>query len=375
MAILRYQLGDWRPYIYRTNDEGTNWTLLTPGDNGIPNNYPTLVIREDPLKEGVLYAGTEYGMFVSLDDGQSWESFQQNLPVTPVTDIKIQRGHLAISTMGRGFWLVDNITAIHEKTDTPDRDFLFSIDDTYRYRYRGSSRDQVPNYPGTSVIIDYHLKDVPDTEITLQIFDKNRNMIFSALSGKLDTTKSVTDMATGFSREISRTTLTKKKGNNRFRWNMRHDGAWDKNPERAFLNGPMVAPGKYTVNLIINHQNHYRSFEVLIDPKIEKAGIRTHDLRAQEKLALAVRDILDKSKMLAYKIEKSNKPSLSQINNALITSKGPYPQPMLIDQLNYLRSMIDRADQRPGKDAYIRYEELKNQLKELQESYETLEDE
>ena len=90
---------------------------------------------------------------------------------------------------------------------------------------------------------------------------------------------------------------------------------------------------------------------------------------------MAVRDILDKSKMLAYKIEKSNKPSLSQINNALITSKGPYPQPMLIDQLNYLRSMIDRADQRPGKDAYIRYEELKNQLKELQESYETLEDE
>ncbi|HCI87455.1 MAG TPA: hypothetical protein DHV53_02290, partial [Gammaproteobacteria bacterium] len=94
IALLRYQFGDWKPYIYRTNDFGRSWDLLTDG-NGIPEDYPTRVVREDPDKVGVLYAGTEYGIFVSLDDGDTWHDFQQNLPVTPVTDIKIVRGDLA----------------------------------------------------------------------------------------------------------------------------------------------------------------------------------------------------------------------------------------------------------------------------------------
>ena len=97
---MRYQLGDWKPYIYKTMDYGDSWQLLTSGKNGIPDSYPTRVIREDPVKEGVLYAGTEYGMFISLNDGKTWESFQQNLPVTPITDIKVFRGDLVLSTMG-----------------------------------------------------------------------------------------------------------------------------------------------------------------------------------------------------------------------------------------------------------------------------------
>jgi|TARA_Y100000310_G_scaffold120953_2_gene119709 photosystem II stability/assembly factor-like uncharacterized protein len=369
VAVLRYQLGDWKPYIYRTNDYGLNWTLLTTGNNGLPDNFPTRVVREDPMKEGVLYAGTEYGMFVSLDDGQTWESFQQNLPVTPVTDIKVHRGHLAISTMGRGFWLVDNITALHEKTDMLHVVHLFTIDDTYRYRYRESGNNQVPNYPGSSVIIDYYLNEEPSEDISLIILDQDSNPIYSASSAKPDTSKSVTDMATGFSREISRTTLTKKKRTNRFRWNMRHAGAWDKDPKRAFLNGPLAAPGTYTANLIVDKKLFKQSFEILMDPKVIQSGIRIHDLRAQEKLALAVRKALDESKILAFNVKDAEAGPMLQIKNTLVTAKGPYPQPMLIDQLNYLRSMIDRADQRPGKDAYLRYEELKSQLMVLQQSY------
>ena len=112
-----------------------------------------------------------------------------------------------------------------------------------------------------------------------------------------------------------------------------------------------------------------------MDPKVERSGVRVHDLRAQEELALAVRGILDEGKILAYNVKDAKSGSMLHIKNALITAKGPYPQPMLIDQLNYLRSMIDRADQRPGKDAYIRYDELKDQLKALQKSYVTIEDE
>ena len=113
MAVLRYQLGDWKPYIYRTTNYGKTWTLLTDGKNGIPIDYPTRVVREDPDREGLVFAGTEFGLFVSFDDGESWKSFQQNLPITPVTDIKVYRKDLAVSTMGRGFWVVDDLSLIH----------------------------------------------------------------------------------------------------------------------------------------------------------------------------------------------------------------------------------------------------------------------
>ena len=150
---------------------------------------------------------------------------------------------------------------------------------------------------------------------------------------------------------------------------MRHAGAWDKDPKRAFLNGPLAAPGTYTANLIVDKKLFKQSFEILMDPKVIQSGIRIHDLRAQEKLALAVRKALDESKILAFNVKDAEAGPMLQIKNTLVTAKGPYPQPMLIDQLNYLRSMIDRADQRPGKDAYLRYEELKSQLMVLQQSY------
>ena len=95
VTILRYQLGDWRPYIYRTYNNGNSWDLIT---EGIPADYPVRVLREDPKREGLLFAGTEFGMFISFDDGNNWKSFQQNLPVTPITDIKIHRNDIVLST-------------------------------------------------------------------------------------------------------------------------------------------------------------------------------------------------------------------------------------------------------------------------------------
>ncbi|MEM6967179.1 MAG: hypothetical protein AAF573_20620, partial [Bacteroidota bacterium] len=113
-TTLRYQLGDWKPYIFKTENYGKKWTLLTDGKNGIPADYPVRVLREDPKQEGLLYAGTEFGMFISFDDGKSWQSFQQNLPVTPITDIKIHRGDLVLATMGRGFYILDNISSLQQ---------------------------------------------------------------------------------------------------------------------------------------------------------------------------------------------------------------------------------------------------------------------
>jgi len=369
VAVLRYQLGDWKPYIYRTNDYGESWDLLTTGINGIPSDFPTRVVREDPLKEGVLYAGTEYGMFISLDDGITWEPFQQNLPVTPVTDIKIFRGNLALSTMGRGFWILDNITSIHHRKKAKGKNYLFKPKDTYRFRYRGTKDNKIPYYPGPSVIIDYNLTDSLDQSITLNILDDDKRVVFFATSEKRDTTIEVTDMATGFSEQISGNSLTKKVGTNRFHWHMRHGGPWDKDPKKAFLNGPMVRPGKYRAELNINGRIYSTGFQILMDPKIVKSGLSIHNLQAQETLALKVRSLLNESKIMAYQLRDEKVGPMLEVKTALVTVKGPYPQPMLIDQAKYLGSMIDRVDQLPGKDAFVRYDELRLQFELLKKSY------
>jgi photosystem II stability/assembly factor-like uncharacterized protein len=114
VSVYRMYLDDFKPYLYMTNDYGQHWTLLTDGTNGIPANEPMHVVREDPEQEGLLYAGTLQGAYVSFDQGKHWQSLQQNLPATPVTDIKVHHGDLAISTMGRSFWIMDDIAPLRQ---------------------------------------------------------------------------------------------------------------------------------------------------------------------------------------------------------------------------------------------------------------------
>ncbi|MEZ4954659.1 MAG: hypothetical protein R2825_13915 [Saprospiraceae bacterium] len=147
---MRYQLGDWQPYIFKTTDFGKSWKRIT---KGIPADYPVRVVREDPDREGLLYAGTEYGLFVSFDDGNQWQPFQQNLPVTPVTDLKVHRKDLVLSTMGRGFWILDDLSALHQSFDKMNASeaMLFKPRDTYRYRY--STFGGIAGLPGPNILV------------------------------------------------------------------------------------------------------------------------------------------------------------------------------------------------------------------------------
>ena len=135
-AVYRWLLGDYQPYIYRTNDYGNTWTRLTDGKNGIPADWPTRVVREDPDREGLLYAGTEFGMFISFDNGAHWQSFQLNLPNVPVSDIKVHHKDLIVSTQGRAIWILDNLTSLHQLSSQMKTSeiYLFKPRDGYRTR-------------------------------------------------------------------------------------------------------------------------------------------------------------------------------------------------------------------------------------------------
>ncbi len=386
VAGYRYQLGDWKPYIYKTEDYGKNWTLITSGDNGLPADYPVRVVREDPSKEGLLYAGTEFGLFISNNDGESWESFQQNLPNTPITDIKVNKGDLLMSTMGRGFWILDDLTPLHQMNETVAKldMYLFKPRDSYRLRYRRTSSNAVPYYPGASVLIHYHLKEKVEDEIELDILNADQEVIRSYTNKQKDNRDNLPEpsMSTGYFVQGFNSALQSEAGMHRVSWDMRHVGAWTTRGGGG--SGPMVSPGTYYARLKIGNQESTVAFEVRPDPRVIDSGIKMNEIQAQEVLAIKVRDLMTRGNRMADIVRKEhNKLSkeikeggsndaakekmskLEKIKNALITKSGRYQQPMIVDQIRYLSFMIDRADQMPGKDAFDRFEELKSSIENL----------
>jgi hypothetical protein len=186
IAVYRYLLNDWHPYIFRTDDYGRTWARLTTDGNGIPADFPTRVVREDPEREGLLYAGTEFGLFVSFDNGAHWQSLQQNLPVTPVTDLRVHRRDLVVSTMGRSFWVLDNVSPLHQLAGSgqnsqghrgtgaqaPPAPRLLPPRNAYRLRYQplqdGSAGVE---YPPPGAQIDYVLPSEPKGAVTIEVLD------------------------------------------------------------------------------------------------------------------------------------------------------------------------------------------------------------
>ena len=372
IAVDRHLLGDSKPYIYKTTNYGKSWELISTTSNGIPADFTTKVVREDPVREGLLYAGTEYGIFVSFDDGKNWQSFQQNLPVTPITDIKIFRGDIVLSTMGRAFWILDNITALRDTNINKlgDSPVLFKPDNTIRYRYpKVRSTAGAAQYPRTSVIIDYYLPKGNNSEIQLEILDENKKVIASIVSDKklIPKVKEEEDMNLSQVFRYVDTKLETKAGINRFRWDLRQKGAWSSNKKRSYKRGPLVAPGLYTAKLSIKGKSFEQAFEIIIDPRIEKNGISKTDIENQIEMQQKVIDLLSKARQLQAKLEKQKSPKATAILKQLKNDKGAYPQQMFNAQVAYLYYMISNADQKPGLEAKKRYKELLNQFENIKQ--------
>ncbi len=370
VAIYRYLLGDFRPYIYRTVDYGSSWDLLTDGQNGIPADHPTRVIREDPGRPGLLYAGTEFGMYLSFNDGESWQPFQQNLPVTPVTDIKVHENDLIISTMGRGFWIIDDISMLYHLDPLQHETTLYQPKPTYRLRYRGNSDNNIPYYPAPGVNIYYTLDGDHEGDISVKIYDASGTLVQSYSSTEpVKGETEETDMATGFGYQTSDLVLSNKQGTHKVRWDMRHQGL--KSGSGRTLPGPMVVPGQYRIDLVTPRKTYVVQAELMPDPAVLASGTKIADMEAQVELALNVQKLMYEAQKLSQKIEKDMESgaqdAVSKIKDDLITAEGRYQKPMLLDQISYLYYMLNRADQKPGQDAYDRYDELLSRFNQLKD--------
>jgi hypothetical protein len=404
IAVHRRFLDDFSPYIYKTSDFGNSWSRLSDGQNGIPSDFPARVVREDPDRQGLLYAGTDFGLFISFDDGGSWRQLTNGLPNSPITDIKVHRGDLLLSTMGRSFWILDNLSIFHQLDEEVTRQeyHLFQPRDAYRMRYRGSSN--VPEFIGAGAMIDFYLEDLPEENLLLEFYNSKGERVHSfagIVEGEEDTLESDTEQEVNMKApgSIPGTAgeLRLKKGHNRFIWNLRYPGETTPSEDgETYFGvgaGPMTTPGSYTVRLSVGDWSSEKSLHIKPDPRVIKAGVTPSDMQAQLQHNLKVRDAIGEAQCMAAEIDSArtrferqlnegeiNKRSieseleqLDRLHAQLVTSdKGSYPPPMLIDQLEYMYFMTIRSDQRPGNHAYNRFETLNSELKQIKNEWQKL---
>lgn len=307
-----YKFGDYTPYIYKTNDFGKTWTVIT---TGIPKEEFVRVVRADPKRQGLLYAGTEIGMWISFDDGASWAKFQLNLPPVPVADLAVKDDNLIAATHGRSFWMIDDLTPLHQlKAEMgANASILFKPAATYRMPSQGGYREprkgEGENRPG-GVLVHYYLKSVDEkTEIKLEFLTSNGEVI-KAYSNKA---------------KERFEQLTLKAGGNRFVWDMRYAG-YKTFPGMVFYGspnqGPKAVPGKYKVRLTVNlptgqagGESQEQEFEILKDPRV---ATTPEEFRAQFDFLTKVRDKVTEANQGVIDIRKI-KEDLSSLKNKVGT--------------------------------------------------------
>ncbi len=370
-AVYRWLLGDYQPYIYVTNDYGATWTRLTDGKNGIPADWPTRVVREDPDREGLLYAGTEFGMFISFDNGKHWQSFQLNLPNVPVSDIKLHHKDLVVSTQGRAIWILDNITSLHQLSSQSKDVYLFKPRDGYRTRVGPTNLGPV---------FDYYLP-APEQSVVIEVLDPKGNVVNTYSSetpasrpgrggganmpgvGAAGPESQPDPDAAPTRRATPPPRVTKVAGINRFAWDLRNQA------------GVIMPPGQYQVRLKTGGASLTQPLTVLIDPRVAADGVTLADLQEQYEHNMRMRELVNSVNQLVTRVrEAQNKLRNASSTDAnrvnalaakLLTEPVRYGKPGLQAHITYLAGMTANVDQKIGRDAIERYQVLKKELDAL----------
>ena len=275
VAATRYQSDDFKPYVYKTTDYGATWTVL---GRGIPDTAFVRVVREDPARKGLLYAGTETGVHVSFDDGGTWQPLQLNLPVVPITDLAVQGSDLVASTQGRSFWILDDLSVIRQvnRQAAESSVHLFQPRETYRMRVAGGgggggAASAVGQNPLSGVVVSYFLKEIPADGVALDLLDRSGRTIRTFRSRENAAAEGGSARRAFLGPPPSRSIVPIEAGLNRFEWDMRYPDASLPPPGTnlfgASVRGPQVVPGTYQVRLTAGGTTHTQSFEIRKDPR------------------------------------------------------------------------------------------------------------
>ena len=288
-GVDRHKLDDLKPLIYRTHDYGRTWTRIVAG---IPEGANVHAVREDPTRAGLLYAGTEMGVYFSMDDGAHWQPLQLNLPPVPIHDLAIKDGDLVAATHGRSFWILDDLSPLRQASAIRSDAIahLFRPAPAIRLHVPMEVERRLPvgDNPPPGAVVDYYLKERPadDEEITLEFLDAGGALVkrFSNHKPK----DAYEQPAEWTDREAAADTIPAAAGANRFAWDMRREdptvipGAVysDDGPR-----GPLVRPGHYQVRLTVRGQSQTAPLEIVLDPRL-RGEVTEQDLAGLEALAL-----------------------------------------------------------------------------------------
>jgi hypothetical protein len=361
LAVDRHRIDDYAPYIYCTRDGGATWTKLV---NGIPDGSFVNVVREDPAQHGLLYAGTERGVYASFDDGASWQPLQRNLPVTSIRDIAVHGNDVAVATHGRAFWVMDDVAPLRQAAAAiaAGGDYLFAPSTAYRVAPGGQEgtplqldEPQSDNAP-VGLYIDYYLRSSAQRAVDIDIFDGNNAVVRHWSS--THPIESADPKTVPFTPHwiAQHPVPSASAGAHRFVWDLHQTSA----------DGPLLPPGVYTVRLSVDGRTFTRAARVLRDPRIHATDA---DLRAQYALAtriLALRHGVsaarDRAEQLAGR--HGGDPRVAALRRTVIgeppvnnpdDSMGAYPSDFtsflfLENALDYLESAVESADAAPTPD-------------------------
>lgn len=322
LAATRYKLQDNKPYIYKTADYGKSWTKIT---NGIPGTDFTRVVREDPKRRGLLYAGTETGVYVSFDDGANWQSLRLNLPIVPVHDLIVKDGDLLAATHGRSFWILDNVALLQQfdRAALVEPAHLFTPRTTIRFRQgaalAGGFDSPNPNSgqnPPNGVVLPFFVKDKPSAPATLKIVREKNGTTEEVSTITLEPQSDTPGAASGGSRRRpGATRATVMAGANTYVWDMRYPGPTVL-PDAVMQGraaGPLAAPGTYRAELTVNGQTRSQPFAIVRDPRLTFTDA---DLEAQHEFLMTVRDRLTETMTVVQNVRVMRKNAEDAINKA-----------------------------------------------------------
>ena len=383
LAGNRYQRSDRAPYVYKTSDYGRTWAKIV---NGISANDFARAIREDTKRKGLLFLGTETGIYVSFDDGAVWQPLRLNLPVTPVHGIQVKNDDLVIGTHGRSFYILDNIGVLRQATrqTTDEPVVLFDPSDATRSVSRG-------------LAVDYYLKQAAD-KVTIEILDPQGQVVNTftgpATEGRgagRGTAAADPDEEGGGRRGGPPARVTVQQGMNRFTWDMRYPNARDF-PGMIFwaasTRGPQAAPGRYQVRLTAGGVTKTQDFQILRNPAF--ANVTDADLQEQFKLAKQINDRVTEANAAVTRIrnlksqaaQRASSTSSQAVKTAAESfatrltdiegeiyqhrnrsSQDPLNYPIrLNNKLAALQGTVESGDARPTDQSYAVFKELSGRL-------------